>query len=166
MHKYNLTSFDINTTGSIDFSAVYQIYSAGQVKNCENCVENRRIAMALLTDSWKIDILAIFIGAITIIYLFVKRQYSYWDRNGFKTLSGYNFLVGHFKESFLGKKAFADFTAALYRSTNEPFIGIYGVMRPQLMVRDPELLRYILIKDFTHFSDRGSVIKTERITTV
>lgn len=111
--------------------------------------------MAILTNSWMVDTLALLIGALSIGFLFVKRKYSYWDNKGFKTLSGYNYLVGHFKESFLGKESFADFTTRLYKSTNEPFIGIYGLMRPMLFIRDPELLRLIFIKDFTHFTDRG-----------
>lgn len=111
--------------------------------------------MAFLTDSWTVDILALFIGVLTVLYFVIKRKYSYWERKGFKTLPGYNHVVGHFKENFLGRESFADFSERLYRSTNEPFIGIYGLIRPMLLVRDPELIRLIMIKDFAHFTDRG-----------
>lgn len=111
--------------------------------------------MALLTSTWKVDFLLFLIGALTAFYFFLKRKYSYWDRLGFKTLPGYNHLFGHFKENFSGKLSIAELIDCLYKKTSEPFIGIYGVAKPMLMVRDPELLRLIMIKDFNSFTDRG-----------
>lgn len=110
--------------------------------------------MALLTDSWKIDTFALFIGTLTVIYLFLNRIYSYWDRKGFKTIPGAKFLLGHFKATLVDKLSTVDFVLKLYRSSNEPFEGIYGITRPMLFVRDPELIRSILIKDFSNFMDR------------
>lgn len=110
--------------------------------------------MSLLTCGWQINCLALLIGALTICYLFLKRIFSYWDRVGFKTLPGYQYLFGHFKDVLFGKQSQPELVEWLYNSTNEPYIGIYGVTRPMLLVRDPELLRLIMIKDFNHFTDR------------
>lgn len=44
--------------------------------------------------------------------------------------------------------------AELYRSTSEPFIGIFMLLKPLLFIRDPELIHSILVTDFQHFSDR------------
>lgn len=44
----------------------------------------------------------------------------------------------------------------LYRSTTEPFIGVYVVLHPTLILRDTSLIRTILIKDFEYFVDRGA----------
>lgn len=111
--------------------------------------------MALLTESWKIDALALLIGAFTALCFFIKRKYSYWERKGIKTLPGYNYFVGHFKKTLTGKESIAEFSTRLYKNTNGPYIGIYGIIRPMLLVRDPGLLRLILIKDFNNFTDRG-----------
>lgn len=111
--------------------------------------------MALLTASWTVDIFALLIGALTALYFVVKRKFTYWERKGFKTLPGFNNIAGHLKDNFLGRESFADLCTRLYRSTNEAYIGIYGLMQPMLMVRDPEILRLIMIKDFSHFADRG-----------
>lgn len=43
----------------------------------------------------------------------------------------------------------------VYNQTDEPVIGIFSLFQPQLIVRDPELIRNVLVKDFAHFSDRG-----------
>lgn len=42
-----------------------------------------------------------------------------------------------------------------YRSTKEPFIGVYGLFRPTLIACSPDFVRKILIKDFQYFADRG-----------
>lgn len=110
--------------------------------------------MALLSNDWRIDSFTILVVVFTLIYFHVKRIYSYWERRGFKTLPGVNYLVGHFKNAFLQKEFFGETVNKLYQSTNEPFVGIYSILRPILLVRDPELIRSILVKDFSHFTDR------------
>ncbi|XP_055296698.1 uncharacterized protein LOC129565633 [Sitodiplosis mosellana] len=111
--------------------------------------------MALISDSLKFDMLVISVGAATLLYLFFKRTYSYWERKGFKSAPNINYIFGNFKRSFLAKENFAETIDTLYRSTNEPFIGIYTILRPVLLLRDPELIRSVLVKDFSHFTDRG-----------
>lgn len=111
--------------------------------------------MALLTDSWKIDALALLIGIITLAYLYARRTYSYWERKGFTYHPGINYVFGHFKTSFTQKENLGVTLSRIYNSTKEPFIGIYSIFRPILMVRDTELVRNILIKDFNYFTDRG-----------
>lgn len=110
--------------------------------------------MIALTDSWKIDIFVFLVGAITLFYLIAKRTYTYWDRKGFATIPNFNYLFGHFKSTFAQKESIGSFILRLYKSTKEPFIGIYSIFRPILLVRDPEIVRNILIKDFSYFTDR------------
>lgn len=111
--------------------------------------------MVLISDGWLGDILAILLVATTLLYLFFKRTYSYWERKGFKSASNVNYIFGNFKRSFLAQENLVETLDKLYRSTNEPFIGIYSILKPVMLLRDPELIRTILIKDFSHFTDRG-----------
>lgn len=111
--------------------------------------------MAIFSDCWKFDVLAVLIGVITLFYFYAKRVYSYWERKGFKTASGTSLLFGHFKGPLTQTEFTGDFIAKIYRSTNEPFIGMYSLLRPALLVRDPELIRSICIKDFSYFSERN-----------
>ncbi|XP_049832756.1 cytochrome P450 6k1-like [Schistocerca gregaria] len=43
----------------------------------------------------------------------------------------------------------------------ERYVGFYGFHRPLLLIRDPELIRHVLIKDFGTFHDRGLFIDDE-----
>lgn len=111
--------------------------------------------MAIFSACWAFDILTLFFGVLTTFYFISSRKYSYWDRKGIKTLPGFSYLCGHFNGIFFKGVALGDWFTKLYNSTKEPFIGIYGIFRPILFVRDPQLIQTILIKDFTHFTDRG-----------
>lgn len=111
--------------------------------------------MALLTSSWKLDFVALCVALFTVLYLFVRRTYSYWERRGFATVPDASQIFGHFKNSLLQKEYVGNLAMRLYKSTNEPFVGIYSILRPVLLIRDPELVQTILIKDFPNFMDRG-----------
>lgn len=37
----------------------------------------------------------------------------------------------------------------------ERFVGMYQLQTPTLLLRDPEIIRLFLVKNFTHFTDRG-----------
>lgn len=111
--------------------------------------------MALFTETWKLDIFVIIIGLLTLAILTIAWIYTYWDRKGFKTLPGLNYLFGHFKTTFLQQEFAADCFKRFYDATNEPFIGLYTILSPILFIRDPEIIRSILVKDFQNFSDRG-----------
>lgn len=86
---------------------------------------------------------------------FLKWTYSYWDRHGFKTLPGYYYITGHFRLN-IGRKSFVQQIIEFYNATDEPFIGVYFLLRPRLMIRDPQLIQSILIKDFAYFTDRNA----------
>lgn len=40
------------------------------------------------------------------------------------------------------------------KTKDKPFVGIHMFHRPAIIIRDPELLKRILVKDFASFSDR------------
>lgn len=117
--------------------------------------------MGVLGDSWKIDAMAIVVILLTSLYLYLKRQYNYWDRKGIKTLPGLSYLTGHFGGMYTQKESIAELSVRLYRSSNEPYEGMYGFLRRILLIRDPSLIHTILIKDFNFFTDRGNEINED-----
>lgn len=99
---------------------------------------------------------------ITILYFYCKYKLSYWKRCGIQQLKKPNLLFGHFKDAILFKNPSGFYLGQLYKKTELPFIGFYIFHKPLLLVRDPEIIKQILIKDFNNFSDRnfgGSVQK-------
>lgn len=112
--------------------------------------------MGLLTSSWIADTLCVCAVVWSIFFVILRYSFSYWERKGFKTLPNGHYVFGHFLQIFLQRESIGDFLLRLYNRTTEPYIGLYGVFRPILLVRDPELIRSILVKEFNSFTDRGA----------
>lgn len=112
------------------------------------------MTMVLFGDSWKFNLLVLFIGAFALFYWFVKQKYTYWERKGFKSLPNSKFLLGHFGPAITQKMFIGELIAHIYKNIDEPFVGIYGFLWPFLLLRDPQTIRNILIKDFQYFTDR------------
>lgn len=103
-------------------------------------------------------LLSIVVALCTLLvsaYFYVKHAYSYWQRCGVKSLPA-KFPFGNFEKQFRMELTSADATRELYRQTDEPILGVYGPLRPVLLLRDPEIIRNVLVRDAqTHFLDRG-----------
>lgn len=91
-------------------------------------------------------------GTSVIIYFYVSYAYSHWQRRGIPYLRP-SFPFGNFTLTSLQKCTIGERLAELYRSTTEPFVGIFMLQNPLLLVRDPKLIRSILVKDFHCFTD-------------
>lgn len=102
-----------------------------------------------------VTVLSVIITAsVTLGYFYTKYAFSFWERNNVKYIKP-AFPFGNFMQIFLAQKSFSEFMRNLYESTSDNFFGVYALLRPILIVRNPELCRNILVKDFQYFHDRG-----------
>nr|AZR39453.1 cytochrome P450 [Agasicles hygrophila] len=101
-------------------------------------------------------ILVVFI--LTIVYYLFEKQYSFWSKNGVPGPKPV-FLVGNFGMNVLGRKSMGDVISDIYKKyENYPFVGVYKSTTPVLLVRDPEFVKNIVIRDFKHFYDNDIII--------
>lgn len=105
-------------------------------------------------------IVTVILFGIISVYLYVKYLYSYWQRYGIPYIKP-SFPFGNFGKNFMLKLSVGEQVDEFYRSTVEPFIGVYAIFRPTLIPCDPDFIRNILIKDFQHFTDRCVYIDEE-----
>lgn len=110
--------------------------------------------MALLSNSWTWDFFMLFISILTLFYWFVKQKLSYWERKGVKSYPNPHFLFGHFWPLFTQKMNIGELATQIYKSTSEPFVGIYGLYWPILVACDQNIIRSVLVTDFQHFTSR------------
>lgn len=101
-----------------------------------------------------VTLFAVIATSILFVWLYVKYAYNYWKRKGVPYLRP-KFPFGAFTKGFLQIISIDDQVREIYDSTSEPFIGCYSLLQPVMVVRDPELIRTILIKDFAKFPFRG-----------
>ncbi|CAK1580736.1 unnamed protein product [Parnassius mnemosyne] len=101
--------------------------------------------------------ITVIIAIITILSLYVygTRTYKYWEQRGIKHDKPLPFL-GNNARNFLMLSSPTEITVEMYwKYPNEKVIGFYRAFRPELVVRDPEIVKRVLTTDFIHFYPRG-----------
>lgn len=110
--------------------------------------------MEVFLENILLEIYLIFAAFVIIIYLYAKYAFSYWERNNVLYKKPI-FPFGNFTPVFLSRQSIGEFLLEMYQSTTVDFIGLYAMVRPIFFVRNLELCRNILVKDFQFFHDRG-----------
>uniref|UniRef100_A0AAT9UU66 Cytochrome P450 6AED1 n=1 Tax=Maconellicoccus hirsutus TaxID=177089 RepID=A0AAT9UU66_MACHI len=106
-------------------------------------------------------LLLIIVGSILQSYWFFKKSYRFFDENHFPTLKP-TFVFGNLGDAITFKKSLALTIYDLYNKLEaHKFAGLYMLHRPFVMIRDAELIKNILIKDFVYFRDRGIACKED-----
>lgn len=81
-------------------------------------------------------------------------KFKYWSRKGVMQITPTPFF-GNFKNCILLKTSISEFIQDLYeKSEGLPFMGFYIFNKPFLLVRDLELVKHILVKDFNTFANK------------
>ncbi|KYN21324.1 PREDICTED: cytochrome P450 6k1-like [Trachymyrmex cornetzi] len=107
--------------------------------------------MAILYECALLDALVIFSSLFATLYLWMKWKHTYWQRHGVSTLPTHWFF-GHFKDAMLFRKSAGVVLSELHKQAeNEDVLGIYILHKPFLILRNPELIKQIMIKDFNIF---------------
>lgn len=89
------------------------------------------------------------------IYYYFTSTFDFWKSRGIPGPQPIP-VFGNFKDVMFNKKAAGDYLMEMYNEfKNEPMIGIFARKTPVLIVKDPEFIKDVLIKDFTKFADRG-----------
>lgn len=107
--------------------------------------------------SWTSDLLSVITIIIISIYIYYQYIFGYWKRRGIPYIKP-SFPFGNLGSTILQKISMSELVQQFYDHSTESMIGVYGLMRPLLLIRDTNLIRQILIKDFQYFVDRGVYI--------
>ncbi|KAL0868785.1 hypothetical protein ABMA27_008217 [Loxostege sticticalis] len=99
--------------------------------------------------------LMIFGIALVVIYLYNTRTFNYWAKRGVKHDKPVIFF-GNSAKNFLMKQSRSEAAEEMYyKYPNEKVVGFYRSSAPELILRDPDLVKQVLISDFVHFYARG-----------
>ncbi|XP_068622758.1 cytochrome P450 6B5-like [Battus philenor] len=100
-------------------------------------------------------IIVTLITLLGVLYYYFTRTFNYWKKRGVagpKPVA----LFGNLKESTLRREPIALTIKKIYdQFPNEKVVGIYRLTTPCLLIRDAEIIKYVMIKDFDLFVDRG-----------
>jgi cytochrome P450 family 6 len=98
--------------------------------------------------------------AVSLLMFLIKYQYSYWERIGIPNIKP-QIPTGNLGALVKKQRSFGTAIYDIYKQTSEPFLGIYLFFRPAILIRDPDMVKNILTRDFQHFHDRGVFVDTK-----
>jgi hypothetical protein len=109
----------------------------------------------ILTFESLILVLVVSLSAIFIaLYLYFTRNFKFWHKLGIPYVKPTPF-VGNLKECAFQKVNFGEHLQQIYeKHSDKPYVGIFSFDKPILLIRDLELVKNILLKDFQYFKDR------------
>jgi len=95
------------------------------------------------------------VTAIFALYYFLTSNFDFWKSRGVRgpqPIPGF----GNFKDVVFSKLSAGDYLAEVYNAyKDEPMIGIFFRKTPILILKDLDLIKDVLIKDFSVFTSRG-----------
>jgi len=103
----------------------------------------------------------IFCGCIVILFLlyyYLTINFDYWISRGVNGPKPVPFF-GNIAKFILGKRCIGDVFKDVYEKfPKEPMVGMFWHREPILLLRDPEFIKKVLIKDFSVFPDRRQLV--------
>ncbi|XP_049766409.1 cytochrome P450 6a2-like [Schistocerca cancellata] len=113
--------------------------------------------MGLLLEDGSTEVLLGLALLLLVVYHHVTAQFDYWACRGVPYLKPEPFF-GNIRDFVLMRKSYAEVFGRLYNDSDpHPVVGFFFQARPALLVRDPEMVKLVLIKDFAHFPSRYQV---------
>lgn len=112
-------------------------------------------------DKMLLELLLTIISLVLIyIYVWARKRQIYWKRYNVPYIESLP-LIGHFARVILLKENVADTVTRLYnhpKARKQPFVGINVFHKPTILLRDPELIKQVAVKDFNYFVDHHTGI--------
>ncbi|KAJ8718388.1 hypothetical protein PYW08_002625 [Mythimna loreyi] len=97
----------------------------------------------------------IFITIFCFLYYFFTRTFNHWKARHVKGPTPIPFF-GNFIDVFFRRKHVGVLYSELYNQyPDEKVVGLYRMTSPTLLIRDLDIVKQVLIKDFDYFPDRG-----------
>jgi hypothetical protein len=107
--------------------------------------------MGLLFLSSSLQWLAVAVVLFTSVWYYFMFKYSFWKKKGVRFIKPV-IPFGNITNLILLRKAVAEVMKELYdKFPEEPYVGIYELLNPMLLIRDTELIKQVMVKDFSHF---------------
>lgn len=108
--------------------------------------------------------LLVLLSLAAAAFIYLKFTFSYWPKRNVITIPP-EIPFGNFKSFILQRSYLGEQIKYLYnegKCTGKPYIGIYMMWRPILLLLDPEICKTVFTKDFQYFNARGNRENVEK----
>jgi cytochrome P450 len=95
----------------------------------------------------------LLLSSLVLLYLWVKWNNNYWKRLGVPGPAP-SFLVGNLGPALTMAEHIGMLCHKWYNQFHDvPYVGYFKILNPGVMIRDPELIKEVLIKNFPSFQE-------------
>lgn len=92
---------------------------------------------------------------VTVSYIWFRWRYGHWKRRSVAYVEP-SFPLGCSWKCFTFRTTMVEEFATFYKQlAGHPFGGVFVFDRPILLIRDPDTIKTIMVKDFANFTDHG-----------
>jgi cytochrome P450 family 6 len=117
--------------------------------------------MALLFETLVLVVGVLAVCVLAAVYAYFKVSFNYWTKRNVPYANP-TFPFGNFGDMLFLKASVGHLFANIYKELDgEKYGGTYAFTKPGFIFRDPDIIKNVLVKDFSSFHDRGLFIDEE-----
>jgi cytochrome P450 family 6 len=117
--------------------------------------------MGLIFKTLLLDVQLLAVCVFALLYAYFKLSYTYWKKRNVPYIKP-KFPFGNLGDALLFRKSIGQTYENIYKKLEgEKYGGIYAFAKPRFIFRDPDIIKNILVKDFSSFHDRGFYMDEE-----
>lgn len=118
--------------------------------------------MGFFVESTVAELFVLIAIILWTVYGYITKNYNYWKERGIPYI-GAKFPFGSLWDVMAGRQNIGEGFDKCYRQLkDERYFGILNGRNPALIVNDLDLIKQILVKDFSSFSDRNTLSKFQK----
>ncbi|XP_059485219.1 cytochrome P450 6j1-like [Neocloeon triangulifer] len=117
--------------------------------------------MLWLLPLWLSVPLGLLASLLGLAFYFLTNQFDHWKNKGVKYVKGVPFFGSLYSSMTLKEHIVINLNTIYKQFQEEKFVGCFQGRRASLIIRDPELIKNITVKDFSYFYDRGIKVHEE-----
>jgi cytochrome P450 family 6 len=111
--------------------------------------------MGFFFETLLLDLGALGACLSAVVYIYFRSSFTYWKKRKVPYVEP-TFPFGNFQDVLFFRKSIGFLYRDMYRELEgEKYGGVYTFSKPGFMFRDPDIIKNVLIKDFSSFHDRG-----------
>jgi len=117
--------------------------------------------MAFLFETLVMDVSVLGVCVLAAVYVYFKVSFNYWKKRNVPYAKPI-FPFGNFRDMLFRKASLGHLFENIYKELDgEKYGGTYTLTKPGFIFRDPDIIKNVLVKDFSSFHDRGFFMDEE-----
>lgn len=97
------------------------------------------------------------------LYFYLTWNYNFWKNQGIPYAKNIVPGLGNMAPVIMAKQSFSDICEKLYKNNKQSMFGLYQMRTPALLVREPELVKSVLLTNFANFANNQIEIGNSKL---